>query len=290
VINNHDPAVVEVKDLSHTYPSGVEALKGVSLCVQQGDVFGIIGQNGCGKTTLVKHFNGLLRPTGGEVRVFGNNSKEKTIAELSADVGFVFQNPDFQLFLTSVEQEINFGPNNIRMPEEERRQIIEQLVSRLGLSERMQSHPFELTRLERKMVSIASVLAMKPRVVVFDEPTTGQDAVQTRAIMELFRDFSRDGHTLIIVSHDMSLIAEYCNRVSVMKGGSVLACDTPRTVFADRSTLTLAGLEPPEITQIAQQARLDQIFLSVSEAFEWIIGEQRSCGPATSGASAADFS
>ena len=290
MINNHDPAVVEVKDLSHTYPSGVEALKGVSLCVQQGDVFGIIGQNGCGKTTLVKHFNGLLRPTGGEVRVFGNNSKEKTIAELSADVGFVFQNPDFQLFLTSVEQEINFGPNNIRMPEEERRQIIEQLVSRLGLSERMQSHPFELTRLERKMVSIASVLAMKPRVVVFDEPTTGQDAVQTRAIMELFRDFSRDGHTLIIVSHDMSLIAEYCNRVSVMKGGSVLACDTPRTVFADRSTLTLAGLEPPEITQIAQQARLDQIFLSVSEAFEWIIGEQRSRGPATSGASAADFS
>ncbi len=261
--------VVEVRDLNYVYPNGVEALRGISFTIDDGDVFGIIGQNGCGKTTTVKHFNGLLKPTSGEVVILGESTKDKTVAQLSQNVGMVFQNPDYQLFMTSVEDEINYGPINIGMTDEERSASVEQLIVQLGLADKLDKHPFELTRLERKMVCIAGVLAMKPRVIIFDEPTTGQDVVQMRVIMDLFRDFSSEGHTLVVVSHDMGLIAEYCTHVIVMSQGQILADGPPAEVFANPVPLACSSLTPPQITQMAQALDIKEPILSVQEAVDF---------------------
>jgi energy-coupling factor transport system ATP-binding protein len=172
--------------------------------------------------------------------------------------------------MTTVEEEINYWPVNIGMPEEERIQTVEQLVAQLGLTDKLKKHPFELTRLERKMVCIAGVLAMKPKVIVFDEPTTGQDAVQTRVIMDLFQEFSAQGHTLVVVSHDMSLIAEYCTHVLVMNKGQILADGKPEDVFADREVLSSASLAPPQITQIAHSLEIARPILSVADALQYL--------------------
>jgi energy-coupling factor transport system ATP-binding protein len=257
--------VVEVRHLRHVYPGGVEALRGVSFAVERGDVLGIIGRNGSGKTTTVKHFNGILQPATGEVVVLGEPTTGKKVAQLSRHVGYVFQNPDHQLFHATVEEEVNYGPRNLGMPEAERAEVVERVLTQLGLNSLRVKHPFELTKLHRKLVILACVLAMKPHVLVFDEPTTGQDRVQTRVVMDLLREFSREGHTLVIVSHDMSLIAEHCSRVLVLSAGAVLAQGTPGQIFSQPGMLAEAGLEPPLITQVAQRSRLGEPLLSVDQ-------------------------
>jgi energy-coupling factor transport system ATP-binding protein len=151
------------------------------------------------------------------------------------------------------------------MPEAERAEVVERVLTQLGLNSLRVKHPFELTKLHRKLVILACVLAMKPHVLVFDEPTTGQDRVQTRVVMDLLREFSREGHTLVIVSHDMSLIAEHCSRVLVLSAGAVLAQGTPGQIFSQPGMLAEAGLEPPLITQVAQRSRLGEPLLSVDQ-------------------------
>ena len=264
------PPLIIVRDLHHVYPGNVEALKGVTLVVHDGEVLGIIGQNGSGKTTLVKHFNGLLKPSAGEVLVLGESTQKKRVSELARHVGYVFQNPDQQFFLTSVEKEIGYGPANIGMPNEERERVTSESLERLGLSAKRLEHPFQLTRNYRKLLSIACVLAMKPRVVVFDEPTTGQDMSQVRLITNAMRDLSVSGHTLVIISHDMALVAEHCSRVIVMNEGQVMVEGAPGEVFSQPSMLARSGLEPPDITQIAARSGIGQDILSVKEMADYL--------------------
>ncbi len=265
-----DPCLISVRDLHHIYPGNVEALKGINLTITDCDVLGVIGRNGGGKTTLVKHFNGLLLPTTGEILLMGESTKEKKVSQLSKYIGYVFQNPDQQLFLPSVDAEMRFGLTNIGVQEFEQDEIVERILTEMGLIDKRQKHPFELTRLERKLVSIACVLAMKPRIIVFDEPTTGQDVVQTRVIIKLMHELSFNGHTIVIVSHDMSLVAELCTRVIVLSQGNLVADGTPSDIFSQSSSLLLdAGIEAPEITRIAHQSNIDKTILSVKDLLKY---------------------
>jgi energy-coupling factor transport system ATP-binding protein len=245
--------VIEVQDLRFSYPDGTEAICGVNLNIHTGDFVGIIGQNGSGKTTLVKHFNGLLKPTSGQVLIDGVDTQDVTIAQLSQDIGYVFQNPDHMICCDTVEKEVAFGNKNVKMPEDEIAQRSQKAMEALGLVERKNEHPLFLSKGERQRVAVASILAMQPKVFIIDEPTTGQDHRQSRQMMEMVKQFHAEGHTVVVISHDMRLIAEYCKRVVVLALGKVLLDDTTEKVFSQPKILKKSFIQPPQITRLAQQ-------------------------------------
>lgn len=264
---------IQVKDLNFIYPDGTHALKDINLNIPQGMLIALIGQNGSGKTTLSKCLNGLLKPTTGDVIVDGLNSKETSIVQMVRRVGYVFQNPDHQLFNASCYDEIAYGPRNILLPEDEVHERVIEAAKVVGLPEAyFGEHPFFLSKGMRQRVAIASILALRPRVIIVDEPTTGQDARQSYEIMDFLRGLKETlGHTIIIITHDMPIVAAYAERVVVLGRGQVMAAGTPAQVFAQADVLRETFLEPPQITQLAQRTRhlgFDPGTLTVSQLLE----------------------
>ena len=239
--------------LTHTYPSGVSALAEVMLTIRAGEAVAIIGQNGAGKTTLVKHLNGLLLPTSGSVRVGEFDTRRRTVAQLSALVGYVFQNPDDQLFQPTVAREVAFGPRNLGWPAARAEAAAAAALEATGLTATAAQHPYDLAPSERKRVALAAVLAMETPVLVLDEPTTGQDAAGAARIGALVDDLSRQGRTLITVTHDLDFCAEHFARVIVMGEGRVLADGPARTVLAQAEVLAQTDVEPPQLMRLAAQ-------------------------------------
>jgi len=250
----HKPVII-VRDLWHVYPGGIEALKGVSLEIYPREFIVILGQNGSGKTTLVKHFNGLLKPTRGEVIVYGMDTKTVSIAELAKKVGYVFQNPDHQIFSKTVREEIAFGPKNLKLSEEEIDERVAEAARILKIEEYLDENPFNLSWGLRQRVAIASILSMKPEVLIVDEPTTGQDHKTGREIMEILCKLNKEGITIIVITHDMKLAAEYAQRAIVMKEGRILLDGNIRDVFSKIEVLKEAYLMPPQITQLSLKLR-----------------------------------
>ncbi len=206
--------IIEVNNLKHSYDDGFEAVSGITFSVKTGEMIAIIGQNGSGKTTLVKHFNKLLTATSGEVLIDGASISDCKCTDVSKTVGYVFQNPDFQICTNSVHEEARFGLINIGVPEDEMEKLANRALEMVGLSRKTDEHPFSLSKGERQRLAVASVLAMEPAVIIFDEPTTGQDARQGKEIMELIKNLNKnDGKTIVIITHDMEIVAEYCRRV-----------------------------------------------------------------------------
>ncbi|MCU1417406.1 MAG: hypothetical protein JWP32_1580 [Schumannella sp.] len=236
------------------YPSGaVVALDDVDLTVAHGEILGIIGQNGSGKTTLTKLFNGLLKPTSGTVVVNGVDTARKTVQEMAPHVGYVFQNPNHQLFARTVEAELQFGPRNIGVPEEEITERVAKAVEFFGLQDVIEEHPYRVSFPVRKLVGIASIVTMQPAIIVFDEPSTGQDHQTTHIINDLIRRLREDGTTVVCVSHDMPLLADVVERVVVMKSTRIIADASPREVFADEPLMARTNLQAPQITEIAMR-------------------------------------
>ena len=250
----HKPVII-VRDLWHVYLGGIEALKGVSLEIYPREFIVILGQNGSGKTTLVKHFNGLLKPTRGEVIVYGMDTKTVSIAELAKKVGYVFQNPDHQIFSRTVREEIAFGPKNLKLSEEEIDERVAEAARILKIEEYLDENPFNLSWGLRQRVAIASILSMKPEVLIVDEPTTGQDHKTGREIMEILCKLNKEGITIIVITHDMKLAAEYAQRAIVMKEGHILLDGNIRDVFSKIEVLKEAYLMPPQITQLSLKLR-----------------------------------
>ncbi len=250
----HKPVII-VRDLWHVYLGGIEALKGVSLEIYPREFIVILGQNGSGKTTLVKHFNGLLKPTRGEVIVYGMDTKTVSIAELAKKVGYVFQNPDHQIFSKTVREEIAFGPKNLKLSEEEIDERVAEAARILKIEEYLDENPFNLSWGLRQRVAIASILSMKPEVLIVDEPTTGQDHKTGREIMEILCKLNKEGITIIVITHDMKLAAEYAQRAIVMKEGHILLDGNIRDVFSKIEVLKEAYLMPPQITQLSLKLR-----------------------------------
>lgn len=242
--------MIEVKDVYFTYPSGVEALKGVSLTISDGEFVAVMGQNGAGKTTLVKHFNGLLKPTKGEVYVDGVNTKDVSVAKLARTVGFVFQNPDHQLFSDTVEAEIAFALRNFGFEENIIEKRIVWALNLLGLGQYRITSPFMLSGGERKRVALASVLAWDPKVVVLDEPTIGQDHQQKEKLRQFIIQLKTQGKTVVVVTHDVEFVAECNPRVILMAEGKIVADGTAKNILTDEKLVTQASILPPQITQI----------------------------------------
>ncbi|MBN1460246.1 MAG: ATP-binding cassette domain-containing protein [Armatimonadetes bacterium] len=262
VADNAD-TIIETRDLSHAYAGGTPAVSDVNLTIHRGEHIAIIGQNGSGKTTLVKHFNGLLRPTIGDVFVNGQSARGQSLRVLAARVGYVFQNPDHQIFAHTVFEEVAFGPRNFGLPDSEVRSRVAESLAAVGFSGREEEDPFSLTKGERQRVAVASVLAGRPDVIIFDEPTTGLDERESRAMMALVDRLNRAGHTIITVTHAMWLAAEYAHRVIVMQEGSVLLDAPTRSAFAREEVLRETGIVPPQVVRLSQ--RLGTVTLTLPE-------------------------
>lgn len=255
---NHQ--VLFLRNVKFTYESGVDALKGVTLELDSGEYIAIVGGNGSGKTTLAKHMNGLLRPSVGQVVVSGGDSSTMTSAQMARVVGYAFQNPDHQLFCGTVQEEVSFGPGNMGLPADEVKRRADSAIEVMGLSEVRGKPPLSLPLGLRRRVSIASVIAMDPKVLVFDEPTTGLDANEAAELMAIIRKLNGEGKAVVLITHEMKLVAEHANRVVVMAEGRIVLDSDTRGAFSDIELLKRSKLLPPPVTQLAH--KLSQIGVS----------------------------
>ena len=229
-------------DVHYRYPNGYEALCGVSFRITHGEKVALVGANGAGKSTLLLHTNGLLMPSQGGVVLGGIALTRRTLPLVRQSVGLVFQDSDNQLFMPTVEEDVAFGPSNMRLePEEIRRRVTEALDAVGALDLRGES-PFRLSGGQKRRVAIATVLAMEPSVLVMDEPTSNLDPRARRQIIDLIRRFS---HTTLIATHDMEMVLDLCDRTIVMKEGRLVADGSTRHVFGDLALLEECGLEQP---------------------------------------------
>jgi energy-coupling factor transport system ATP-binding protein len=266
--------LIEVSKLVFEYPDGTLALRDIDLEILANQFIALIGQNGSGKTTLAKTLNGLLKPSSGSVKIDGLDTKEKgTVKKIVTKVGYVFQNPDHQLFNNTVYKEIAYGPQNIGLSEDSVKERVYEAARVCGVEEDIfTEHPFFLTKGLRQRVAIASILAMRPRTIIVDEPTTGQDLQQSIEVMNFLTGlWEKEGHTVIIITHEMPIVAQYARRTVVLGQGKVLMDATTREVFAQPELLAETFVKPPQITRFSQ-AMNDYGFpgdiLSVSEMYD----------------------
>jgi energy-coupling factor transporter ATP-binding protein EcfA2 len=247
-----EPDIV-LKDVSFQYPgTDQKALGGISISVGKGEFVGIIGQNGAGKTTLVKHVIGLLKPTAGQVIVGGKDIADESVEDMARTVGLALQNPDAQLFAMTVAEEVAFGSTNLGLSQEEVAKRVDRALVATGLETLREVYPFNLSFGDRRKLSVAAVVSMEPEVLIFDEPTTGQDFKGRRELADIAKRLNEMGRTVLMVTHDMDLIAEYTRRLIVMGGGKVLLDGPTAEVFQQVDTLAETFIAPPQVTQLAQ--------------------------------------
>lgn len=229
-------------DVHYRYPNGYEALCGVSFRITHGEKVALVGANGAGKSTLLLHTNGLLMPSQGEVVMGGITLTRRTLPLVRQSVGLVFQDSDNQLFMPTVEEDVAFGPANMRLEPEEIRRRVTEALDAVGALDLREASPFRLSGGQKKRVAIATVLAMEPSVFVMDEPTSNLDPRARRQIIDLIRRFS---HTTLVATHDMEMVLDLCDRTIVMKEGRIVADGSTRHVFGDLALLEECGLEQP---------------------------------------------
>ena len=265
-----DKPIIEVKDLHFYYNPEVEILHGINMDIYDGEFLSIVGQNGSGKTTIVKTFNGLHKPTGGSVIVKGVDTKNATVAKLSRSVGYCFQNPDHQIFSSVVRDELTYGPKNVGMPQEEIDKIVDEVAKMIGIEDILDENPYNLSKGQRQQIAVAAILTMQPDVIVVDEPTTGQDPRQSHQMMDMVKKLNTDyGKTIVVITHDMSIAAEYSDRIITMHNGTIIAQGTPREVFKEEEMLNSSNLEPPQVTRLLKRAGItDPVAIDVDEAMQ----------------------
>ncbi len=262
---------IELKGMKHVYPTGDEALKGVDLVIEGTEPVAVIGQNGAGKTTLVKHFNGILRPTSGQVFIDGEDINNRSTAQWSKEVGYVFQNPDDQLFLETVRKEFEFGPKQIGMTQAEIDKQLEFVADICNLKDKLDMHPFDLTGTEKKFCTIGAIIMMNPKAIIFDEPTCGQDVEGNKRLCRIVEALKEKGKLCITISHDMKFVTDNFKRAVVMCKGEVLLDGEIAEVFSKVELLKKSFVSPPPITRVAQGAGLEKTVFSTKafmEAFE----------------------
>jgi energy-coupling factor transport system ATP-binding protein len=259
---------IEVRNLHFSYNSGEEVIKDINLVLDK-ESTAIIGQNGAGKTTFVKLLKGLLKPNSGDIFINGKNTKDSTVAGLAKDIGLVFQNPNDQIFKGKVLEEVMFGPINIGQTNESARENSIEALKMVGLDDRIMDNPYDLGLSERKLITIASILAMNTDIIIFDEPTIGQDYGGKERIKGIIKKLRENGKLVITIIHDMDFVAETFERVVVFQKGEVLIDGTAREVFSQSSLLYDAYLEPPHVTQLCQKLGYNETFLNVEEFVEY---------------------
>jgi energy-coupling factor transport system ATP-binding protein len=260
--------MIKINNIRFTYPNGVEALKGVSLEVQDGEFLAIMGQNGAGKTTLVKHINGLFKPSNGTVSVDDLETTKVSVATLARKVGFVFQNPDHQLFSETVEEEISFALRNFGYDEPAINERVTWALNLLDLTEYRKVSPFMLSGGERKRVALASVLAWDPKIVILDEPTIGQDNQQKDRLRQFIMQLNRQGKTVIIVTHDIEFVADCKPRVVLMAQGEILAQGEAEKILTNYDLVNQASVVLPQIAQLFKNLKDKGVPTEVIDVYE----------------------
>jgi len=251
LVKDHQSSpVIDVRGISFAYPSGVQALRDVSLAIHRGEFVAVMGENGAGKTTLVKHFNGLFKPSEGQVVVDGVDVSKVSVASLARKVGLVFQNPDDQLFSENVEEEVRFALRNFGFESGIIEKRVNWALNLLDIDRYRKSSPFVLSGGERKRVALASVLAWDPEVVILDEPTIGQDYAQKERLRHFLMQLRIQGKTTIIVTHDVEFVADCQPRIVLMADGKIIADGPTAQIMTDMDVLKQASVLPPEITKV----------------------------------------
>lgn len=244
---------IAIKDLHFTYPTGMEALRGISLKIESGEQVAIVGQNGAGKTTLVKHFNGLLQPTRGQVLVGDWDTTRYSVAKMASRVGYVFQNPDEQLFSRTVGAEVAFGPKNLGYSGERVQALVKDALALTELSDKTETNPYDLSPTWRKMVALASIISMDTGIVIFDEPTTGQDAISIARIANVIAELRKRGRTVITITHDIDFCAENFERVIALSQGKILLDGNANDVLGQVEILATTYVDPPQLTRLGKR-------------------------------------
>lgn len=258
--------LIEINDLEHEYTTGKKALKGASLNIREGEFLAVLGHNGSGKTTLVKHLNGLLMPTGGEVIVNEKNTRESSIFEIGKEVGYVFQNPDHQIFADTVYEEVAFSPKIRGCSQEEIEIRVKEALKAVDMEGYEKEDPFSLTKGERQRIAVASILSARPKVLILDEPTTGLDYKEQKKMMELIKKLNEDGHTIVMITHTMWVVSEYAHKVAVIKDGEVMMHGNTREIFSREEDLLDSYLKTPHIVSLSN--KLGKTLLSIDEMVE----------------------
>ncbi len=262
-------ALLEVETVSFSY-SGPRVLESIDLRVEAGDFLAIVGQNGSGKTTLAKQIVGLLQPAAGRVMLSGKDRIGMRPAESAREVAYVFQNPDHQIFAATVEEEVAFGPRNFGLPDEEIKRRCDEVLVAVGLQDERQSDPFLLSKGERQRIAVASVLVLRPRMLILDEPTTGLDHREQLRMMALVRDLNQSGIAIVIITHTPWLVAEYARRVVLMRRGAKIFDGGVREFFMNDALLRSSSFRPPEITELSR--RFGTLALTTDEFVGWVKG------------------
>jgi energy-coupling factor transport system ATP-binding protein len=242
--------MISVENVSFHYPGGGEVLRDVSLKINDGEFVAIMGENGAGKTTLVKMFNGLLKPTEGKVSVDGVGTSEKSVAQLSRDVGLIFQNPDHQLFAETVAEELSFSLRNFGFGEDVIERRVTGLLNTLDLDRYRSSSPFILSGGERKRVALAAILVWDPKHIIMDEPTIGQDYLQKDRLRNFIVQLVSQGKTIVIVTHDVEFVAECKPRVVLLSRGRIIGDGPAVEILTDHSLVQRASLVMPQISSL----------------------------------------
>lgn len=275
---------IQVEDLCYTYGEGTalerQALKHVSFEIQDGEFVGLIGHTGSGKSTLIQHLNGLIKPTSGDIKYQGVSIYRQgyKLKDLRSKVGLVFQYPEYQLFEADIFTDVCFGPKNLGLPQEEVEKRARHALKLVGMDEKFyKQSPFELSGGQKRRVAIAGVLAMRPEMMILDEPTAGLDPQGRDEILGQIERLNREhGLTILVVSHSMEDMARYVDRIMVMNDGVKMFDDTPKEVFRHYKELEAIGLAAPQITYVVQGLRergipIDDAITTVEEAWEAIL-------------------
>jgi cobalt/nickel transport system ATP-binding protein len=233
---------IDLTEVQYTYPDGTNALRNLSLHIGHGEAVAIVGSNGSGKTTFLSHLNGVLFPSSGAVNIGGYPVSKKTLAQIRRTVGMVFQNPDDQLFMPTVYDDVAFGPLNLGFPPADVEARVTAALKTVGALELRDRPPYRLSGGQKRAVAIATILAMEPAILVMDEPTSALDPLARRQLINLLRTFT---HTKIIATHDLDMVIDLCERTIVLNNGSILVDGSTAEIFRDKALLDQAGLEQP---------------------------------------------
>ncbi|MCD4843496.1 MAG: ATP-binding cassette domain-containing protein [Methanosarcinales archaeon] len=277
-VNNTKPVNarphLEIKELYHQFEGGAYGLKNINLQINQAEFIALIGHNGSGKTTLSHHLIGLLRPTQGKILINGTDICDLSTPQVAQEVGFLFQNPDNQIFTDKVNEEIKFGLKNMGLNDGEIDKRVNSALKMMELTEYKNRHPHSLSRGQRQRLAVASILAMEPNIIVLDEPTTGQDRAHVNKFLQHIKELNKLGKTVIFITHDMNIAARYSNRMIVMKKGEVFLDGPTRDVFSATEDLYTTHIEPPIITRLTldmkKKGKNIPVMLTVDELRSYI--------------------
>ena len=269
-------SIIEVEDVQFSYPSGVNAIKGVSLKIFKGERVALLGPNGSGKSTLMLLMAGLLTPQKGAINVFGKSTSSKEFPKLRRRIGVVFQDPDDQLFTQSVAEDVEYGPKNLGLPEAETKQRSEEVLIKIGINHLKNRPPHRLSFGEKKKASLATALVLKPELLILDEPTANLDLVSRRGLIGMLNELNREGATLLVATHDVEALPELADRVVVISAGTMLGEGKTSEVLRDMKLLGSAGLEQPAIAKLFSELRTAELVkdtpVTISDAVRELSG------------------